>query len=143
MAGSRHLRAVNASIRARGLERSPSHAAIVALVRDLAREMDAAGADASGRLQERYRGALKQLGRPTDAPVAATRVTEPNVLQKFAIERGIGDVPAGVTEAAAERLRSSFAARTKSEAAARSRKHAAGDHSQCSSSCSAYLRSVG
>lgn len=92
--GTSHLRAVNKSIRARGLDKSPEHAPLVMLVRDIAREMDAAGPEGpSGRLQERYRGALRDLhgpaGKVKPVPVPGE---EPklNALEEFKRKHKVG-----------------------------------------------------
>jgi len=90
---TRHIRAVNKSIRARGLDKSPAHAPIVMLAQDIARQMDAAGPNGpSGRLQERYRGALKQLGS-VPAPrsdASSPEKSGPNMLEEFMRKWKIG-----------------------------------------------------
>ncbi|MBT2566570.1 hypothetical protein J7I84_08700 [Arthrobacter sp. ISL-85] len=69
-----HLAAVEASITAAADALNGRHAALLQLVRTLARQMDAAGADPSTRLSAAYLSALKDLGRVIAAsPAKATQ----------------------------------------------------------------------
>ncbi|MDQ0633346.1 hypothetical protein QFZ40_001255 [Arthrobacter pascens] len=60
---SKHLDAVEATITAAGSILNGRHTALVELVRTLAGQMDAAGADPSTRLSAAYLSTLKDLGR--------------------------------------------------------------------------------
>lgn len=64
MASRKHLTAVNRSIRAAGIDTKGLDAALVELLRDLARKMDASGADGpASRLTASYLSAQKDLAR--------------------------------------------------------------------------------
>lgn len=58
-----HLEAVEATITAAGTIMDGRHTALIQLVRTLAGQMDAAGADPSTRLSAAYLSTLKDLGR--------------------------------------------------------------------------------
>ncbi|WP_067194926.1 hypothetical protein [Microbacterium sp. XT11] len=62
MSSQRHLRALNRSLRARGLDTDDVAAPWVELVKDLARDLDALGiAGVSSGVLSAYRGVLREL----------------------------------------------------------------------------------
>lgn len=84
----RHLRALNRSLRARGLDVDDLAAPWVVLARDLARELDVHGiAEAPSGVLGAYRGVLRELrtlGRQT-APQAPTAPPAPTATKGAAL----------------------------------------------------------
>jgi hypothetical protein len=67
----RHTEAVRAAVKAGEAVLSPAHAPLIALITELAEQMDAAGGESSTRLSAAYLSALKDLSR-----ALAVKVTE-------------------------------------------------------------------
>lgn len=83
MASQKHLRAVNRSVRASGLDKDDAAAAIVELARDFARQLDAKGINGvSARDLSGYRSVIRMLAqyrndnRPQIGPEAAQEEPE-------------------------------------------------------------------
>ncbi|ERG63529.1 hypothetical protein L332_03550 [Agrococcus pavilionensis RW1] len=101
MAGRKHLMAVNKAIRAAGLDESGVDAPTIELARDLARKIDAVGAEnASTRLTDAYLSASGRLTR------AAARVRSERERAERAASSGRGRAapPAADEGAGAPRL---------------------------------------
>lgn len=84
----KHLDAVEATITAAGSILNGRHTALLELVRTLAGQMDAAGADPSTRLSAAYLSTLKDLGRvmATAAPAKGGKGLD-EVRQRHAVNQ--------------------------------------------------------
>lgn len=83
-----HLEAVEVSVTAAGSALDGRHAALLQLVRTLARQMDSAGGEPSTRLSAAYLSVLKDIGRA----VAAVPVPAEQPGNGLAAVRGIRSV---------------------------------------------------
>lgn len=77
-----HIRAVNRTIRAAGLDNDDRYSAIVEVARTLARQMDESGHEPSTRLVAAYLSALKDINRAAPATKNPAPTT-PNTMEKY------------------------------------------------------------
>lgn len=70
-----HIRSVNRTIKALGLDHDDRYSALIEVSRTLARQMDQAPLNPSTRLTAAYLSALKDLNRAT--PTRTTTTTDP------------------------------------------------------------------
>ncbi|PWG63846.1 hypothetical protein [Bifidobacterium callitrichidarum] len=86
-----HIRAVNRTIKALGLDADDRYNAIVEVSRTLARQMDTAGTEPSTRLVAAYLSALKDINRARPLQAAPGTAREPDDLDAYLSQCGLDD----------------------------------------------------
>lgn len=80
----KHLRSVNRAARAASARLGPADEPLIELMRELARQMDRAGPDASTRLSSTYLSALKDFRRITSGAGAGSSSGTVTALRRVA-----------------------------------------------------------